>query len=410
MSQAWELTDDGSMRAIGDFLDSLDHQPRLLGFGECMHEEEALPRLRNDIFRYLVERRGYRSIALEIDCLAAILANDFVLRGIGTLEEAMRDGFSHGFGESPANRELVQWMREYNQDRDDADRVRLYGFDAPVELSGGASPREVLTLLFRLLEAHIEPGLLPCTLTDIHELVGDDHRWTNHEAALDPSLSVGTSADAMKLRVITDDLTALLYSESPHLASRLSEEEWWRARLYARTAIGLMRYHAAVADDSENRVARLLGLRDELMASTLFSLVEREMQRGPTLVFAHNRHLQKYKSHWVFDGQDIEWWSAGAVVDVQLGVDYAFLATALGAAEHQGIGTPPRHTLEGVLAEKMTAQRTILNSEDLRKTFFRKGIRPDLRTETSSNLSYFALDPDYLDRTEGILFIKYLMP
>ena len=48
-------------------------------------------------------------------------------------------GFSHGFGASAANRELVSWLREHNATRDPADRITLYGFDPPIEMMGATS-------------------------------------------------------------------------------------------------------------------------------------------------------------------------------------------------------------------------------------------------------------------------------
>ena len=146
----WCFGDDGADDlgdALGNFLGSLEARPRLLGFGEPMHGEEEFPRLRNRVFEQLVEREGYRSIAIESDCLAALAVDDFVAHGEGSLDGVMETGVSHGFGALDSNRELVVWMRERNRDRSPEDRLRFYGFDAPTELTGAASPREALTAL-----------------------------------------------------------------------------------------------------------------------------------------------------------------------------------------------------------------------------------------------------------------------
>jgi erythromycin esterase-like protein len=402
----WAFAEDSDLEvAITKFLQSLMTRPRLLGFGEPMHGEEAFPRLRNELFQHLVEREGYRSIAIESDCVAGLMVDEFVGEGVGSLDDVMQRGFSHGFGESAANRELVRWMREYNRDRPAADRLRFFGFDAPIEMTSAASPRSALTALHGYLAAHVDADLIPCAVDTIDRLSGDDERWTNQAAAMDPSRSVGSSADVPKLRLIADDLLTVLMSESPRLVSATSHDDWRQACLYGRTAAGLLRYHTGMADTSTTRVARLLGLRDTMMASNLDAIVEDQTRRGPTLVFAHNRHLQRDKSRWELAGQALEWWSAGAIVDAHLGDQYAFVASALGAAQHQGLDAPRADTLEGVLAT-LPENRYVINAKRLASALHGMETELALRTDTSTNYGYFALEPDHLEETDGVIFIK----
>ena len=68
-----------------------------------MHGVEAFPQLRNQAFQHLVEHDGYRSIAIETDCLAALTVDAFVADGKGELGEVVRSGFSHGFEKAEAN-------------------------------------------------------------------------------------------------------------------------------------------------------------------------------------------------------------------------------------------------------------------------------------------------------------------
>lgn len=95
----------------------LPARPRLLALGEPTHGEDALLDLRNELFRQLVEQEGYRTIAIESDCMMGLVVDDYVTTGSGTLEEVMEHGFSHGWGASAANRELVRWMRAHNDGR-----------------------------------------------------------------------------------------------------------------------------------------------------------------------------------------------------------------------------------------------------------------------------------------------------
>src|SRR5262245_27319635 len=98
-----------------DIRDFLPPTTELLALGEPGHWEPAFGWVRNELFPRLVEL-GFRSIALEIHRVPALVINDFVLDGIGTFEEAMRE-YSHDWGEMAANRALVAWMREYNEHR-----------------------------------------------------------------------------------------------------------------------------------------------------------------------------------------------------------------------------------------------------------------------------------------------------
>ena len=270
----------------------LPARPRLLALGEPTHGEDVLLELRNDLFRQLVEQEGYRTIAIESDCMMGLVVDDYVTSGTGILDDVMERGFSHGFGASAANRELVRWMRAYNDGRPVSQQLRFAGFDGPLEITGAASPRQALTALHAYLTAWVDAGLLPCTAETLDRLLGADDRWTNPAAMMDPSQSVGQTPDAEQLQLLADDLVALLDAQTPHLIAASSREDWHRARLYGRTATGLLRYHFWMADTSPSRMARLLGLRDSMMAANLLALAE----RGPALVHAHNGHLQRDKS------------------------------------------------------------------------------------------------------------------
>lgn len=137
---ATDLTDTAHAVEAAAVMKLLARRPRLLALGEPTHGEDTLLDVRNELFRQLVEEEGYRTIAIESDCLAGLAVDDHVAFGAGTLDDVMERGFSHGFGASAANRELVRWMRAFNEGRPAADRLRFASFDGPLEITGGASP------------------------------------------------------------------------------------------------------------------------------------------------------------------------------------------------------------------------------------------------------------------------------
>ncbi|MFC6930733.1 erythromycin esterase family protein [Actinomadura yumaensis] len=75
--------------------------------------------------------------------------DDHITAGAGTLDDVMERGFSHRFGTVPANRELVRWMRAYNEEH--GEKLRFFGFDGPLEY-WAESPRQALIGLYELLD------------------------------------------------------------------------------------------------------------------------------------------------------------------------------------------------------------------------------------------------------------------
>jgi erythromycin esterase-like protein len=370
-------------------LDLLGTKPRLLALGEPTHGEDDLLALRNDLLRQLVEQGDYRTIAVESDCLMGLVVDDYIAGGDGDLDDVMARGFSHEWGAFGGNRDLVRSLRAYNEGRPAAERVRFAGFDGPLEITHGQRPRQPLTALRDYLQERVD---VPCTAEELDRLIGADDRWTNQAAMMDPAQSIGQTPDARALRLLADDLVALLDAQTPHLIATSTSDEWERAKLYGRTSTGLLRYHHWLADDSPNRLSWLCALRDSMMAANLLALADRE----PTFVFAHNSHLQRDPSSMRMGPHLVRWWSAGAIVNAKLGPDYAFVAMALGTIRHQGVDTPPPDTLEGLLYQR-SPEQFLVDPRD---------IEAELNPRVSTWYGYAALDPAQLPTIDGLVYVK----
>ncbi|MEV0459926.1 erythromycin esterase family protein [Catellatospora methionotrophica] len=404
----WAFDDaTGPGPAMSRLLATLPARPSLLGLGEPLHGVDLFLRLRNELLRHLVEHEGFRSVALESDCLAGLAVDAYVAGGAGSLDDVMAHGVSHGWGAFAGNRDLVAWMREYNQGRPEGDRLRFFGFDAPTEMMYAASPRRPLTALRDHLAACVEPSLLPDDAALIDELAGDDERWTDPAAAMEPRRSVGATASAVRLRLLADDLLALATAQTPRLRAMTSDDDRWLARLHGRTAAGLLRYHAVMAAASPWRYARLMIQRDAMMAENLLAIAEREAGRGPALVFAHNAHLQREQGRWEVSqlGQSLTWWPAGAIAADGLGDRYAFVATAIGSLRPRGLGAPAADTVEGVLST-LPGERRLLDGRRLAAALDDTGLEPVRRADNTDDHGYFPRDPAHLADSDGILFLR----
>ncbi|MBF6166412.1 erythromycin esterase family protein [Streptomyces gardneri] len=373
-------------RAIDEFLAARTEPPILLALGEPTHGIEAFPLLRNEILGHLVAR-GYRSIALETDVFAASVVDDYVAGGPAEIDTVLATGFSHGFGAVPGNRELVEWLRAHNAGRAPQDRVRFYGFDAPVEYSGAPSPRRTLTSAVDYLPVPLRPD----SVHDLDALLGEDADWSNRAAMFDPAASIGGSDRARALRIVADDVACALRRAAPGLRPA-DPTGYDHAVAHARTAQGLLRYHAAMAGPAPDRIATMLSLRAEMMADNLLAIAAREQCRGPSLVFAHNAHLRRAHSHTLISEDEANWCGAGALVGLALGERYMFLATDAGLHSAPG-------TLQGVLAEA-TTRRALFPAPALRAA-----LAPSIGTSEPIVPGHIPLDPEDLDGADAVIFV-----
>ncbi|RZT80627.1 erythromycin esterase-like protein [Micromonospora violae] len=363
------------------FLDLLTVSPDLLALGEPTHGESAFLQLRNDAFLALAEH-GYRSIALESDRAAGLIADEFVQGGDVPLDQALTEGFSHGFGAAPANRDLLLRMREWNTGRPAAERLTFHGFDAPVEMESAPSPRHHLDQVCHFLDLDRS--------AEIDDLIGDEARWRDPAAIWEPGRSVGRSTEAQRLRVIADEMLTELYLRAPWKSAG-----WPAAFVHATAAVALLRYHAAAAAPlaQDERFARLAGVRDALMAENLLAIRAAEAHRGPTLVFAHNTHLQRHPSTMTLAGTEMTWAGAGAIVASLLGDRYAVIVGSLGASPALGIEPPAASTYEGRLQQETDLPR-YLPASDI-----------GAAEQRTHDYRYFPLDRATIEHADAVLHI-----
>ena len=331
--------------AVDAVISALGDAVALLGFGEALHGGEELLVLRNQLFQRLVEAHGYSAIAVESSFPRGSIINDYVLgRGPASYAAVQDTGWSHGFGKFEANRELVEWMRHYNAERAHQRKLQFYGFDSPTDVITD-SPRQTLHVALDYLSERDE-ALGQEYRKRIDPLLGQDAAWENPAAALDPTQSIGRSPEATALRIETEELIAELHMRRPELVAKSDESRYPEAVHYAVVARQLLHYHTTLAQPSEKRQERLLGIRAAMMAENLAYIVSREQGRGNVLVFAHNTHLKRGKVQWQWGNETVIWWPVGSHLHELFGRRYAVIGSAVGSSPANGIDQPEAGTLE----------------------------------------------------------------
>ncbi len=384
---------DTMMNSLGDSVALLGFGEALhVGFGEALHGGEELLVLRNQLFQRLVEAYGYSAIAIESSFPRGPIINEYVLgRGPASYAAVQETGFSHGFGKFEANRELVEWMRHYNADPAHQRKLQFYGFDSPTDVITD-SPRQTLHVALDYLSS-VDEALGQEYRNRIDPLLGQDAAWENPAAALDPTQAIGRSPEATALRIETEELISELRVRRPELVAKSDESHYLEAVHSAVMARQLLNYHATLAQTSDQRQARLLGIRAAMMAENLAYIISREQGRGNVLVFAHNSHLKRGKVQWQWGNETLIWWPVGSHLHEMFGRRYVVIGSAVGESPANGIGQPEAGTLEarftsapGPVQFIPTHQGQGLPAEEMAALPIRSG--------SQKNPSYFALSPE----------------
>ena len=399
----FDLDEPGSFEAAADqmmlwFGDSVE----LLAFGEALHGSEEILLLRNRLFQRLVAAHRYAAVVIEVSSPQARAVNDYVLGRREAADPAVRAWFSAGFGQLETNRELVEWMRDYNGDPAREPKLHFYGFDLPLGQGGLASPSMVLDIALDYL-ASVDAVSGQAHRKRIAPLVGDAADWERPAAMFDPSQSIGLSRNATELRIATLDLITELRIRRPELVAKSGPLEYAEAVYHAELTRKLLDAHATLA--TPGAYARMLGIRDLIMADNLMHILEAERGRGNVLVFAATGHLKRGKAQWSLPpGPDVkEWWPAGSHLAQALGPRYAVIGQALGVSAENAIAAPEPGTLE--------ARMNDIVRPLIIPTHFGRGLPAaeiaalPVRSGSALNPTYWVLGPQTFTDVDGVLFL-----
>ena len=382
--------------ALDKLFSSLDNTIKLLGLGEPLHGGKDFLKLRNEIFMYLVKIFNYSAIAIESSFPKSWIINEFVNgRGPESFEQIQEVGFSHGFGNIEANRELVEWMRLYNANPENKKKIHFYGFDSPTEVTNTDSPRQLLYFVIDYLSS-IDENISQEYKNDIDQLIGEDAAWENPEAIMDATKSIGLSEKAIKLRIKTEELIFELKTRRPTCEAKTNKELFLEALHFAFETQQLLNYHAVLAKQSDQRLTRLTRIRNALMADNLNYIATREKDRGKILVFAHNSHLQKSESQLN---------PVGSHLECIFGKEYYAIGGGLGESEINGISKPEPNTLEGKIVYN-TGTAKFLPTYRGQGLPFKEIDVLQKRNRSSKNPTYFPLTPTSLHHFDCLITLE----
>lgn len=293
----------------------------VVGLGESTHGTREFFELKARIIRHMVTELDCRLVALEANLPETLAVNEYVVHGEGDPATTL-DGIYFWTWTVKAVRNLLEWLRGFNEGRPLDDRVRFHGVD--VQYTTGAVDR------LRAFLRDVDPEFLDRIDSDLDAVDGE-------------GVAPHQDGDATDAAAAAADVV-------PRLRDRLREnrEAYARATSERDTALAerlvvvidsAIDYRAAVRDWSaagapaDDPPARALSLRDEMMADNAAWLLERTDTERLAL-WAHDSHLNRVGRRRQTDAAAP---SAGALLEDRYGEAYFAVGFSFGGGEFQAI-------------------------------------------------------------------------
>lgn len=106
------------------FLKETLKDKELVALGEVTHGTAEVFDYKDRLVRFLVTNLSYKAIAFESDFLAIEFINNYILGEVDTIK------YVAGTAIMMTNRPMIEWLRLYNLNKSDPDKVQIYGLES----------------------------------------------------------------------------------------------------------------------------------------------------------------------------------------------------------------------------------------------------------------------------------------
>ena len=279
-------------------LDSIAGRARVVGLGEATHGSKELNDFRLSATRRLIERNGYRVVAIEASIARLEVLNKYVLGEIDAGPVVNR-ALESGWIGRRAQRELIAWLRQWNGAHPTA-KASLIGLDP----QDNAIARDSLAaFVSRAYGTELTARLAPM--------------FREFAAADSQTLVFGNSNIDPGSRAASMELLARLDLDAAVLTSRFGSATVEVNRRAARQLVEFAEFNSS-GGGSLNRS------RDYFMALNLFEALEKSGPRSKAVFWAHNSHVAHPP------GRSANARTSGAWLREWLGCAYAALGASFG--------------------------------------------------------------------------------
>lgn len=233
---------------------------QFVGLGESIHTSGGFYQAKDRVFRFLVQRLGFRVFGMETPWIRADQVETFVQTCDGSARDAIRGIF--GVWQSAEVEAMVQWMCEWNQAHP-KDRVHFYGFD--IQTQAPQNGEALIAFLHRLGIGDEDPRI----------------------GAIRACPGVETASDPRTCQEALTGIAAFFDREQRSISRQTSKQDLGWARVHL---VGLQAGVERVLYFGTERGFRA---RDRGMAYVARAIHDLRFPRARTVLWAHNGHLAK---------------------------------------------------------------------------------------------------------------------
>ncbi|MFE4518209.1 erythromycin esterase family protein [Kitasatospora sp. NPDC056783] len=262
---------NADLRALG----SMIGDAQVVGLGEATHGSHEFFAMKQRLFRYLVEEKGFTSFVLETSWSSGLRIDEYVQGGPGDARQVVKDAL----GGSPWDREefadLIAWMRAHNRSHP-RDPVHFVGDDLGLPRLGDR--------MFERVTSYVR-GARPDLLPRLEGLYAGLRPFDDAFAYLKKPLAERRDA-AARAQLALDLVTASGGGTGSGTGASDEDAHAWAVQ-HARNIAETFAFSALDLDDPAS-VSASEQLRDRAMADNTAWWQRRT--GGKVLLSAHNGH------------------------------------------------------------------------------------------------------------------------
>lgn len=263
---------------------------QIIGVGEASHGTSEFYKLRQRLFQYGVANWGLKVLAVEVQFGAASVLDDYIRTGQGNLTQILKNS-GYWIYTTQEFAGLVEWMKTYNVGKSEAQRLKIYGFDAQPQ--GAVNSVNALQAYFQKNDTAYLSAFGQATASISQGFPEFSSFKTQQEAlAAAPKISQDYQAGVNKVITYLTTNQVALTAKSGKAGYELALQHA-KVLLLTVTQVGLTDPDAGFE------------FRDRYMADNVKWIADYE-GNAKVMALAHNGHIQNAQTAGV-KKQDVKW-------------------------------------------------------------------------------------------------------